>query len=70
MKDKLQERIRTLMALTLKRWDVEREIEGLLDMTIDDFAPVYDACVTVDDPCQLSKRALNEIIKTLRSNNR
>ncbi len=70
MKDKLQERIRILMGLTLKRWDLEREIEGLMDMTIDDFAPVYDACVTVDDPAQLPKRHVNHIIKALRSNSR
>ncbi len=70
MKRELQKRIRALMRVTLERWALEREIEGLMDMTIDDFAPVYDACVTIDDPGQLPAREVNEIITALRTNNR
>ena len=70
MNGELQKRIRALIRVTLERWALEREIEGLMHMTIDDFAPVHDACVTIDDPGQLSTRNVNDIIKALRANNR
>ncbi len=70
MKHELQKRLRALMHVTLERWALEREIEGLMDMTIDDFTPVYDACVAIDDPGRLSTREVNEIITALRANNR
>ena len=69
MKEELCNRIRTLIGVKLKQWALERDIKGLMNMTIDDFTPVYDACVTTDDPAELSKNDINEVIKALRANN-